>query len=323
MPITETFFPAFLQACDDYPHDILDIQLTCGICHEQMTFKDEDDPHLRAFVLPCMHIYCNRCVDAMVAHCKNDEMSHYGCPTCRKCLHCEDCPAPSKKGSLIHMDGEKSIALIEDILKLWHKRGHCFDCDMDMLTSWLQVLVKISQDSTELVDNGQLLRIWVEYEGKTWGDPSRYIDCRLVEQQPLPIHLEVPVKIIEKGLLKAHDIAVPAGSTAFKYELRVYEPRNRKHEVLVWERHHFEQTEQDMRDHWGGNRKLMLLGLAFDLRDVWSDENVRKKINERADRERESVLSRIEDNEDEEVDDEDGDDEDGDDEDELPDVYIV
>ncbi|KAF5684463.1 hypothetical protein FDENT_6694 [Fusarium denticulatum] len=272
MPITETFFPAFLQACDDYPHDILDIQLTCGICHEQMTFKDEDDPHL----------------------------------------------PPSKKGSLIHMDGEKSIARIEDILKLWHNRWHCFDCDMDMMTSWLQVMVKVSQDSTELVDNGQLLRIWVEYEGKAWGDPSRYIDCRFVEQQPLPIHLEIPVKIIEKGILKAHDIAVPAGSTAFKCELRVYEPRYRKHEILVWERHHFEQTEQDMRDHWVGNRKLMLLELAFDLRDVWSDENVRKKINERARRERESVLRRIEDNEDEEVDDEDGDDED-----ELPDVYIV
>ncbi|KAG9504803.1 hypothetical protein J7337_004781 [Fusarium musae] len=220
----------------------------------------------------------------MVAHCKNDEKSHYVCPSCRKCLHCEDCPGPSKKGSLIHMDGEKSIALIEDILKVWHKRGHCFNCDV----------------------------------GKKWGDPSQYIDCKLVEQQSLPIHLEVPVKIIEKGLLKAHGIAAPAVSTAFKYELRAYEPRNKKHGVLVWERNHFEQTEQDMRDHWGGNRKLMLLSLAFDLRDVWSDENVRKQIYERAERERESVFQRIEDNEAEEVDVEDGDDED-----ELPDMYIV
>ncbi|KAF5706299.1 hypothetical protein FMUND_11664 [Fusarium mundagurra] len=302
MPITETFFPAFLQACDDYPHDILDIQLTCGICHEQMTFKDEDDPHLRAFVLPCMHIYCKGCVDAMAAHCKNDDGSHHACPTCRACLHCAHCRAPSeKKGHLIHMDGDKSIALIEDILKLWHNPWHCFRCDMKIYTFGLQTLVRMSKDCTEMVDNGQIQRILVRYQGEIWGEPSEHIDFRLSEQQPLPLHLEIPIKMIEKGLLKAHGIAVPNDdSTAFRYEFRLYEMRDRESEGLVWERRHIEQTERELRDFGVGNRKLMLMDLAFDLRDSWSDGNVRKKIKERLERAQESILENIEDNEDEE-----------------------
>ncbi|KAF5554754.1 hypothetical protein FPHYL_8376 [Fusarium phyllophilum] len=136
-------------------------------------------------------------------------------------------------------------------------------------------------DRTETVDNGQLLSIFVEYQGKTWGEPPRNIDCRLVEQQPLPPHLEIPVKIIEKGLLKAHGLAVPDdGSTVLRYDLRLYELRDREHKVLVRERRYIEQTEQEMRRCWAGNRKLTVLDLAFDLRDYWSDCNVRQKLNE-------------------------------------------
>ncbi|KAF4416101.1 hypothetical protein FACUT_12862 [Fusarium acutatum] len=189
MPITETYFPALLQACDDDPRDPLDIQLTCGICHEQMSFKDEADPHL----------------------------------------------PPSEKGSLIHMDDEK-----------------------------------------------------------------------LVNQEPLPIDLEVPIKMIEGSLLKAHGIAVPDGdSTVFKYEIRLYEPRRRGRDFLVWERRHIEKMEQEMRDHWIGSRKPMALDLAFDLRDLWPDENVRRKMDERVERGKRNMMEYIDNREDEEVDDED------------------
>ncbi|KAF5624930.1 hypothetical protein F52700_9305 [Fusarium sp. NRRL 52700] len=265
MPITTTFFPALLQACDEEPNETLDIQLTCGICHEQMKFEDEAGPHLRAFVLPCMHIYC--------------------------------CPAPSEKGHLLHRDGDKSIALIEDILKLLNNRWRCFNCDLETFAArWLDLLLKTSQDCTEIVGNGQVLKIAFEYQGKTWGAISQEVDSRLIKQEPLPLHLEIPIKMIEEGLLKAHGLAVPEdGSTLFKYELHLSEMRDRQ--FLAWERHTVEQTEQEMQECWVGSRQLMVLDLAFDLRDYWSDGNVRRRINARVNRTRENILKNMQDGE--------------------------
>ncbi|KAF5538953.1 hypothetical protein FMEXI_9173 [Fusarium mexicanum] len=128
-------------------------------------------------------------------------------------------------------------------------------------------------------------------------------------KEPLPRHLEEPIKMIEESLLKAHGIAVPEdGSTVFNYELRLSEMRDREHQFLLWQRRCIKKTEQEMRDCWLGSRKLMVLDLAFDLRDYWSDENIRRKINQQADLARESILR-----EDEGVDDND----------ELPDVHRV
>ncbi|CVK88440.1 uncharacterized protein FPRN_02267 [Fusarium proliferatum] len=321
MPITETFFPAFLKACDDDPNDILVIQLTCGICHEQMTLEDGADPQLRAFVLRCMHIYCKGCVDAMVAHSKNDNEAHHACPTCRACLHCATCLAPCEKGSLIHRDEGKSIAFIEDILKLRRNRWYCFNCDADVFTTWLQMLMKISMDCTGVVNDGQFLRICVEYEGRTWGGSPPDDELRLINQAPLPMDLEVPIKMIEKGLLKAHGIAVPDdGSTVFNYGIRLYEPRDKQDIFLVWERRHIEKMEQEIRDNWLGSRKLMVLDLAYDLRNLWSDENVRRKMEERVESGKRSMMDYIDDVEEAARDDEEAA---GDDEDEEPDVYVV
>ncbi|KAF5714743.1 hypothetical protein FGLOB1_3359 [Fusarium globosum] len=281
MPITETFFPAFLKACDDDPNDILVIQLTCGICHEQMTLEDGADPQLRAFALR----------------------------------------SPCEKGSLIHRDEGKSIALIEDILKLRRNRWYCFNCDADVFTTWLQMLMKISMDCTDVVNDGQFLRICVEYEGRTWGGPPPDDELRLVNQAPLPMDLEVPIKMVEKGLLKAHRIAVPDdGSTVFNYEIRLYEQRDKQDIFLVWERRHIEKMEQEIRDNWLGSRKLMVLDLAYDLRDLWSDENVRRNMEERVERGKMSMMDYIDDVEEAARDDEEAA---GDDEDEEPDVYVV
>ncbi|KAL9569175.1 hypothetical protein ACKAV7_006761 [Fusarium commune] len=290
IPITETYFPALLQACDDDPNDALDIQLTCGICHEQMAFEDEAGPHLRAYVLACMHIFCNACVEKMVAHSKNNK-SHYGCPTCRECLHCATCQAPSKKGSLIHMGGEQSIPLLENIFKKYNHRWHCFNCDVETFTLWLHSVVRVSKDCTGIV--GQFMRVSIEYEGKVWDDPSseEYADSRLVKQQPIPRDLEIPIKIIEEGLLKAHGIAGPDdGSTAFKYEICLYELRDEEYGILADGRRLIEKTEQEVREYRVGYRKLMVLDLAFDMRDYWSDENVRERMNERSERAKRSAL---------------------------------
>ncbi|EGU81164.1 hypothetical protein FOXB_08314 [Fusarium oxysporum f. sp. conglutinans Fo5176] len=102
---------------------------------------------------------------------------------------------------------------------------------------------------TEIVDNGQVMRVSIEYEGKVWDDASseEYADTRLVKQQPIPRDLEIPIKIIEEGLLKAHGIAGPDdGSTAFKYEICLYEPRDKEHELLADERRLIEKTEQEV-----------------------------------------------------------------------------
>ncbi|KAF5625122.1 hypothetical protein F25303_11457 [Fusarium sp. NRRL 25303] len=218
MPITETFFPAFLKACDDDPNDILVIQLKCGICHEQMTLEDGADLQL----------------------------------------------PPCEKGSLIHRDEGKSIALIEDILKLRRNRWYCFNCDADAFTTWLQMVMKISMDCTDVVNDGQFLRICVEYE-------------------------------------------------VFNYEIRLYELRDKQDIFLVWERRHIEKMKQEIRDNWLGSRKLMVLDLAYDLRDLWSDENVRRKKEEQVESGKRSMMDYIDDVEEAARDDED----------EEPDVYVV
>ncbi|KAF4954881.1 hypothetical protein FGADI_4983 [Fusarium gaditjirri] len=289
MTITETFFPALLQACDNDPSDALDIQLTCGICQEQITFADEAGPHLRAFVLACMHIFCNGCVEQMVAHSRSNN-NHYACPACRNCLHCRTCRTPAKKGSLIHMNGEQSIPLLERIVRQRRNLWTCFDCDVKTYIVWLHAVMRVSKDYTEIVDNGQFIKISVKYQRKKWEFPSTVgdIDLKLVKKQSMPRDLEMPVKIIEDGLLKAHGIAGPDdGTMAFKYKIFFCEPRDKEHEMIAEQRSLIEHTEDQVRKSKMGYRKLITLELSFDLRDSWTDVNVRelmKKASNRAKR---------------------------------------
>lgn len=220
------------------------------------------------------------------------------------------------------------MALVEDILKLRRNRWYCFNCDVDAFATWVQMMLKISMDCTDIVDDGQFLRIRVEYEGRTWGAPPPDDELMLVNQAPLPMDLEVPIKMVEMGLLKAHGIAVPDdGSTVFNYEIRLYELRDKQDIFLVWERRHIEKMEQEIRDNWLGSRKLMVLDLAYDLRDLWSNENVRRKMDERVESGRRGMMDYIDDVEEAARDVEEAarDDEEaaGDNEDEEPDVYIV
>jgi hypothetical protein len=77
MSITETFFPALMQACSEDPNGIQDLKLKCGICHENMTVEEEDSIdnsddeasiNRRAFIVPCMRIFCNECAVVFVKY---------------------------------------------------------------------------------------------------------------------------------------------------------------------------------------------------------------------------------------------------------------
>ena len=61
-------------------HEQPDDEFMCGLC-----LAEYNDPR----ALPCLHVYCRQCLDALMARSQNAQM--VSCPVCRKPAHVPNC----------------------------------------------------------------------------------------------------------------------------------------------------------------------------------------------------------------------------------------